>query len=1194
MSSHNRCGLMTVVVVLSVVMTQTLRAADAAFVGVLALAVEDPVARKLGLSDEIRAKLGKIVESRENEALELALAIKNLAPAERKARLAPFVAESEKQGLALLSEEQRVQLEQIRIGKAGLITLLESKIAEQVGLNDDQKGKITELARQRETALTGAAERDRRQINWQFDRDVLKIISSEQKAAWEQLSTNVSNAATARSTGPGAPGSAAAAAGTAGAGAGSPGESGTAAPRTSVARIVRASEGEGAAANLKPDAAATPADGAGADAAAAKPENAVSSSAPAADAEVRLVFNFRFAPWKEVIDWFARKADLSFIGEPYPSGTFNYSDTKAYSPPEAIDLLNGVLLTKGYTLIRRERLLLLINLEDPIPEPLIELIAPEDIDTRGKNELVKCMFTLRRMSPEDAEREVAKLIGPSGLITILPQARQIIVRETGGKLRMIRELIDSIENPNARRDEKIEIISLKHVTIDDFLASARPLLGLSDTNQSADGSLKIAPDTANSRLLCRGKPDMMQRLHELLEVIDVSSTAGPIGPVLEIHSTLGADPNSVLQVATTMMSGFPEVKLQVDPKTGNLVALAKKEQQNTIREVVKQMQRDASEIEVIVLRRVDPQTAVLAINKLFGGDDKGGAAHGPKVEADVTLRMLLIRGTPSQVAQIRSLLEKMGEIDSPTDVATGEAKKIRMIPLTGRAARTALEQLELLWPTVRENRIRVHVHGSTGAVREVAPSRTEKQPEEAPRKKNVEPPSASTAPGNSSDTRRAAVKSDQVGFQLVNFEEKGVKRSSSPNRKTTATPATEDRSSPDNPDVVVTLGPTGIVIASDDTAALDQFEQLLRLVVDRSSLSQKEYHVFYLKFAKADTAAALINEILSGSGGESSGAGGGGGSLLGDLASNMLGDMGGGLIGGLLGGGGGGSTSSKATGNISIIPDVRLNVLVVQANAVDLDLIEQLIKVVDQESGPEDVQTGGKPRFIQVYNVGADEIATVVRQVYSTRLIADGGAGGGQNRQPSPEEFFRALRGGGRRDSRSESKGEQAKMALGVDLRSNTIIVSAPQPLYEEVKELVEELDMAALTNRTDTMRVVTIKSANPSAVQRALSAIAGPSVKSNVNSTTTTQPTSTAAGGGGPPQGMGIPGMNFGGFGQGGFGGRGGFGGGGGGFPGGGGFGGGRGGFGQGGGGGGFPPGGGGFGGGGFGGGGGGRGGGR
>ena len=42
-----------------------------------------------------------------------------------------------------------------------------------------------------------------------------------------------------------------------------------------------------------------------------------------------------------------------------PPGTFNYRDTRSYTPAEALDVLNGVLLTKGYTLVRRGRMLVL-------------------------------------------------------------------------------------------------------------------------------------------------------------------------------------------------------------------------------------------------------------------------------------------------------------------------------------------------------------------------------------------------------------------------------------------------------------------------------------------------------------------------------------------------------------------------------------------------------------------------------------------------------------------------------------------------------------------------------------------------------------------------------------------------------------------------------------------------------------------
>ncbi|MFM2094144.1 MAG: hypothetical protein RIS70_1268 [Planctomycetota bacterium] len=1194
---------------------QITRAADAAFVGVLALASEDSVARKLGLSDEVRQQLAQIVQQRETAALELALELKGLAPAERTAKLAPFVAESEKQGLALLTDAQKQQLEQLRIAKAGLLTLLESKVADEVGLSDEQKTQIAELAKKREAAMVGAGEQDRRMANYQFDKDVLKVITREQRAAWEKIGSNAPSGGGDSEASSGSSSRGSTRNSSTNSATNSAGSDSSSTRPQGVARVTRAApEGQAGASGDAP-----------------KTESGDANDVEIGPkGEVKLKFNFRYAPWKEVLDWFANKADLSFVGDRYPSGTFNYSDTKFYTIGESIDLINGVLLTKGYTLVRRERLLMLVDLEDTIPEPLVELITPEEIDNRGRYELVRTLFSLRRLTPEEAEREVNKLIGPTGLVTVLPQAKQIMVRETAGRLRMIRDVIESIENPEGRRDEKIEIMKLEHITTEEFLASARLLIGIGENNQMPDGSLKLAIDPTNGRILCIGRVDRLQRLEELRQVLDVESNAGGAArietPRLEVYQVNGADPASVLAVGQSLMTGFTDVRLATDPKTGNLVVWAKPAQHAVIKDALNQMQRDASEVEVIVLRRVDPQLAVVAINKLFGGDEKGVGSTGPRVEADTTLRQLLVRGTPNQVSQVRSLLEKMGERDAiPGGSETGEKSKVRMVPLTGRAAKNALDQLELIWPTVRDNRIRVKTHSSAGAIRErksspesaeesvdetpsvpSGPARSEPRPAEKnspPQAPSKSPPAIEGAPTpkRTTSTRIDLLPSPSAGrqaFSLTSYSIQGDEGESaneqepeakSPPKSKEATAidaqATKEETkikTSSGAEITVSVGPTGIVLASDDLEALDEFESLLRVIADRSAVSAKEVHIFYLKYAKADAAATLIQEIINGGSGVDTGSSGGG-SLIGDLASNMLGDLGGGLLGSLLGGGGGSSSSSKSSGSFSIIPDSRLNVLVVQANSSDLDLIEQLIKIVDQEDSPEDVQTAGKPRFIQIFNVTADEIATVVRQVYASRISGGTTGQGAPNQQPSPEDFIRALRGGGGRGGgRAEARSEAQKMTLGVDARNNALIIYANQSLYEEVRELVTTLDEAALTNRTEAMKVVSIKSANPTTVQRALAAITGNNARSST--TTTTSPATGAPGAGGPGAGPQFPTNAFGG-GMGGMGGgRGGFGG----------MGGGRGGFGGGGfggggfGGGGFPGGGqGGFGGGGFGGGG-------
>jgi hypothetical protein len=64
----------------------------------------------------------------------------------------------------------------------------------------------------------------------------------------------------------------------------------------------------------------------------------------------RFRFMFRYQQWKDVLQWLAEQAEMSLVMDAPPPGTFNYSDTREYTPEEAIDMLNGVLIVKGYTL----------------------------------------------------------------------------------------------------------------------------------------------------------------------------------------------------------------------------------------------------------------------------------------------------------------------------------------------------------------------------------------------------------------------------------------------------------------------------------------------------------------------------------------------------------------------------------------------------------------------------------------------------------------------------------------------------------------------------------------------------------------------------------------------------------------------------------------------------------------------------
>jgi type II secretory pathway component GspD/PulD (secretin) len=1122
-------------------------------VGVVALALEDDVAGELKITDEVKAKLQELADRRLDEATDLALEVKDLPAAQQRLKLAPFVAESERLGLELLTAAQRTRLEQIRLARAGMASLKERNVSGKLKLTLKQRADVDSLLEARDNELGKGTEEERRLVKARYERDLSALLTREQRLAWEQLAGLSPGGADAAET------ASADAKPTVA-------DSDKPATKPAVDDEPPATPEKPIASTEKP-ASPVPASG-------EKPAPGDDPSRVAVDEPLErttrpgekplLRFNFAYQPWKDVLEWFAKEADLSLEPVDPPQGTLNYKDrSKGYTPDEALDVINQNLLLRGYTLVRRERQLFLFNLENDIPDQFVDLVTPDELDSRAKYELVRCMFSLRKMTPEEAQKEIEPLKGPQCKIALLPQTRQIIVRETVVKLRLMRDIIRSVEDPEGTYHEKIVTILLQFVVQEDVLMMARPLMGIPDGQWALpDGSLRIAPEPFASRIVATGRPDKIERLKEIAREVD-KETSGS-GAVIETpqfvsYSTAPADPASVFAVLQTLLAGSPDVRLSLDEKAGKIAAWARPTQHATIIATINEMKHDGGGVEVFTLRRVDPQTAAVAIQGMFGSADKETAATAPKVYADPSLRQLLVRGTKAQIDQIRELLRKMGEEDEKAGSAVaGNRGNYRLLPYTGRQARNALESTLDIWEGLGKNRIRVVTRGSRDAIRQidrtVPPGAQGSEAEgtgtqapngnalpsasgtSSPETKNPEtkatdegatetkaaPRATGVRPRDSSTQRTPARHVAPV--QLTSFQANdesdapATEESQAPERTPVRTaegnvsqvqpargePSQAKPSSEEPAEIIVTIGPSGVVIASSDTKALDDFERLFEDMASRTAVGGREYTVLYLKYARAEVAALLLQEMMGGSSSSSSS----GGSLMGDIGSMMLGDVGGGLLGALGGGSGGSDRIGVTVGTLRIVPDARLNALVVQGSVADVEMVEQLLEVIDQEAGPIDVETQGKPRFIPVYNTSAEEVASIVRTVYASRITTDGTSQ--QNRQPSPEDFIRALSRRGGRNTRDEVKSEPSKMTLGVDVKSNSLIVSAPEPLFQEVKGLVEQLDQG--TPETDqTVGYVTLKHSSPQVVQQALASMTGGSVQANITGGTQQQGTTAS-----------------------------------------------------------------------------------
>ena len=287
----------------------------------------------------------------------------------------------------------------------------------------------------------------------------------------------------------------------------------------------------------------------------------------------------------------------------------------------------------------------------------------------------------------------------------------------------IREVLRMAENPPAGTTGQVTQIKLENASAEEVLMIARPLLGLGEGENVGEG-ISIAVDVLGTRLYATGSSDKIAVLQDVVKSVDVASgeikasgTAALEQPQLLTHPIQVADPEGALAVMQTLLAGLPDVRLALDPKTNKIIALARPSEHRTIVETIKQLEGEEARFEVIQLRRIDPQLAVLTINNFFGVDEE--STGGIKVDADPTTMKLYLRATEGQLAQVKDLIEKLEGAGSGNTVGGN----LRYVPLTGDSAMSTVEMAKRLWS--RENQIQFSTPSSLGPsnfdLREVSP-----------------------------------------------------------------------------------------------------------------------------------------------------------------------------------------------------------------------------------------------------------------------------------------------------------------------------------------------------------------------------------------------------------------------------------------------------------------------------------------
>lgn len=1040
----------------------------------------DDVRQELGITED---QLKQIEEARNAQREKMGEMFRNAREMSNEERMAAFTKLREEAAKAVeskLNATQVKRMQEISLQRQGYRALASDSTAKEIGLSDSQKAEVQKALSAYEEERRGLRfnrnlseeERDAQQEKLEAARDkaINEVLTAQQRQTFEAKKGAKFEFSEDGSSGSPRPGS----------------------PATGPTRSTAGTTAPVPAAGY----ALAPGANVGAETVDAQGEPVLSFGGEPGKPVQTMSFNFRFAPWADVLKMFADASGLTLDLNVVPPGSFNYYDKKEYTPVEALDVINGYLLQKGYLMIKRDEFLVTLSMDKPIPPNLIPIITENDLANRGRNEMLTLMMKVEGIDAADAVAEIDPLLGPWGKATSLSRTNRLVVTDTGANLRRIHELLTSEIDTGETSFKKFQ---LKIIPVTDADAVVRDLFGLEargvgnvsagsgrdsrsrdpryqpPASASPTGSeeVHVAVDERTNTLLVTAKPEAMKIIEETIAAIDVEADASyrpkSREPYLEVYQLKSAD---ALEVVKTLDVLYPGAVVNEDGRARRIHIHGTPELHAEIGPLIQRLDGEGGNsvvAAVIPLARMDAFTATASIQSLFLLD--GDSA--PIIQPNPNANGLIVRGTASQVEQIKLLVADL----EPTGKATGSGN-IRTIPLGGRDAEEMAELLKGMFERSAANPIRIRIPSAGGAERKIPslrPQPLDLEPAagggEARREEDspVRPASTRREPEARLDALRK-----NAGLFNVNFQQETGSDGADENLGNVLGIGGASEGADGKSPILITIQGGNLVAISQDEKALDQIEELV------ASLSQaipprNQWTVFYLQSSDATETAALLERIFPTSSVSSAGTADSGG-LFGDLTSGIS------SMGRSVANMSGLDSLLSSPTTLRIIPDTRSNSLFVTGPPHLVNECEEMLKILDASELPEQLRERA-PRYITVKHADIADVADMIEEIYKEEMSPpqqrQQQRGGGGN--PLAAMMGAAAGGGG--------SASRVKLTLSVDSRTSRLIVSCSEPLFNQIQTMVEDIDQAAKdANRT--IRVVKLENANTDVLQQTLGSL--------------------------------------------------------------------------------------------------------
>ena len=337
-----------------------------------------------------------------------------------------------------------------------------------------------------------------------------------------------------------------------------------------------------------------------------------STSATAEDPQ--LMLNFQDVPLQSVLEYMSEAAGFIILGDTKVSGDVTILSKQPLNREEAVDLLDTILNEKGYTAIRRGRILKIVEKDKAQIEDLPVKSGADPLEIPKKDVMVTQIIPIRFGNAGQLIENISDLLPDYATISANDGSNAIILTDTQTNIHRIAEIVSALDTSISSISE-IRVFPLVYA---DAKQLADVVKGLFETRSS--GSSRSSSSSSRIAEMMRSRFGGGS---------SSSRSSGSSGSSGRSSRSGGSGSSAALAAASRVVAISEE-------RTNSLVVSAPSDLIPTIEQLVKEMDRnieDVTELQVFKLKYADAYEMAEVLTNLFSDkneieNSRGGYRFG--------------------------------------------------------------------------------------------------------------------------------------------------------------------------------------------------------------------------------------------------------------------------------------------------------------------------------------------------------------------------------------------------------------------------------------------------------------------------------------------------------------------------------------------------------------------------------------